>query len=110
MARWASATEGTVVLGAGPHGPLSVDLTAEGPHLLVEGPAGSGRTELLRALAASSPPRAAPTGWACCWWTARAANAARVSPRARNCPMSPSIWWRATRCGCGSSHRPWAAS
>ncbi|MFC9268139.1 FHA domain-containing protein [Streptomyces zhihengii] len=53
MARWASATEGTVVLGAGPHGPLSVDLTAEGPHLLVEGPAGSGRTELLRALAAS---------------------------------------------------------
>ncbi|TXS55411.1 FHA domain-containing protein [Streptomyces sp. t39] len=53
MARWASAAEGTVVLGAGPEGPLSVDLTAEGPHLLIEGPAGSGRTELLRALAAS---------------------------------------------------------
>ncbi|QNP63568.1 FHA domain-containing protein [Streptomyces genisteinicus] len=56
MARWASADDGTAVnavLGAGPHGPLSVDLTAEGPHLLIEGPAGSGRTELLRALAAS---------------------------------------------------------
>ncbi|MFC5801620.1 FHA domain-containing protein [Streptomyces formicae] len=53
MARWASAPDGTAVLGAGPRGPLSVDLTGEGPHLLIEGPAGSGRTELLRAIAAS---------------------------------------------------------
>ncbi|MEU9980035.1 FHA domain-containing protein [Streptomyces sp. NPDC050856] len=53
LARWASAPDGTAVLGAGPRGPLCVDLTAEGPHLLVEGPAGSGRTELLRAVAAS---------------------------------------------------------
>ncbi|WP_019886793.1 FHA domain-containing protein [Streptomyces purpureus] len=53
MARWASAPEGTLVLGAGPHGPVAVDLTAEGPHLLIEGPAGSGRTELLRSIAAS---------------------------------------------------------
>ncbi|MEU6981416.1 MULTISPECIES: FtsK/SpoIIIE domain-containing protein [unclassified Streptomyces] len=53
MARWASAADGTVVLGAGPRGPVAVDLTAEGPHLLIEGPAGSGRTELLRAIAAS---------------------------------------------------------
>ncbi|MEU0232208.1 MULTISPECIES: FHA domain-containing protein [unclassified Streptomyces] len=53
MARWASAGEGTAVLGAGPHGPLAVDLTQEGPHLLIEGPAGSGRTELLRSIAAS---------------------------------------------------------
>lgn len=42
-----------VVLGAGPRGPVSVDLTDEGPHLLIEGPGGSGRTELLRAVAAS---------------------------------------------------------
>ncbi|WP_326661653.1 FtsK/SpoIIIE domain-containing protein [Streptomyces sp. NBC_00385] len=42
-----------VVLGAGPRGPVSVDLSEEGPHLLVEGPGGSGRTELLRAVAAS---------------------------------------------------------
>ncbi|MEE4489308.1 FHA domain-containing protein [Streptomyces sp. BE230] len=42
-----------VVLGAGPRGPVSVDLSDEGPHLLIEGPGGSGRTELLRAVAAS---------------------------------------------------------
>ena len=42
-----------VVLGAGPRGPVSVDLSQEGPHLLIEGPGGSGRTELLRAVAAS---------------------------------------------------------
>ncbi|WP_406450689.1 FHA domain-containing protein [Streptomyces sp. NBC_00876] len=42
-----------VVLGAGPRGPVSVDLADEGPHLLIEGPGGSGRTELLRAVAAS---------------------------------------------------------
>ncbi|MFF3836095.1 FtsK/SpoIIIE domain-containing protein [Streptomyces sp. NPDC001930] len=53
MARWASAGDGTAVLGAGPRGPLAVDLTKEGPHLLIEGPAGSGRTELLRSIAAS---------------------------------------------------------
>ncbi|MGW0772538.1 FtsK/SpoIIIE domain-containing protein [Streptomyces sp. NPDC002835] len=53
MARWASACDGTVVLGAGPRGPLTVDLAEEGPHLLIEGPAGSGRTELLRSVAAS---------------------------------------------------------
>ncbi|MBT2442155.1 FHA domain-containing protein [Streptomyces sp. ISL-36] len=53
MARWASASDGTAVLGAGPRGPVSVDLTQEGPHLLIEGPAGSGRTELLRSIAAS---------------------------------------------------------
>ncbi|MGV9689373.1 FHA domain-containing protein [Streptomyces sp. NPDC003444] len=53
MARWASAGDGTAVLGTGPHGPLAVDLTQEGPHLLIEGPAGSGRTELLRSIAAS---------------------------------------------------------
>lgn len=61
MARWADATDDATalggrawaVLGAGPRGPVSVDLVAEGPHLLIEGPAGSGRTELLRAVAAS---------------------------------------------------------
>ncbi|MEU3598365.1 FHA domain-containing protein [Streptomyces sp. NPDC006798] len=56
MARWAEAGEQpapVTVLGAGPRGPLAVDLTAEGPHLLIEGPPGSGRTELLRSIAAS---------------------------------------------------------
>ncbi|MFI8944928.1 FHA domain-containing protein [Streptomyces sp. NPDC053750] len=61
MARWADAADDTdalggrahAVLGAGPRGPVTADLTAEGPHLLIEGPPGSGRTELLRALVAS---------------------------------------------------------
>ncbi|MEU8603778.1 FHA domain-containing protein [Streptomyces parvulus] len=61
MARWADAADDAhalggrahAVLGAGPRGPVTVDLAAEGPHLLVEGPPGSGRTELLRALVAS---------------------------------------------------------
>ncbi|MFD8970464.1 FHA domain-containing protein [Streptomyces sp. NPDC059568] len=64
MARWASAADRTgdctAVLGAGPRGPLSVDLTEEGPHLLIEGPAGSGRTELLRSVAASLAAAARP--------------------------------------------------
>ncbi|MGW1979366.1 FHA domain-containing protein [Streptomyces sp. NPDC001889] len=54
MARWASGTsDGAVVLGTGPAGPLCVDLAEDGPHLLIEGPPGSGRTELLRSVAAS---------------------------------------------------------
>ncbi|GAA1352960.1 FtsK/SpoIIIE domain-containing protein [Streptomyces beijiangensis] len=48
------------VLGAGPRGPLTVDLAAEGTHLLIEGPAGSGRTELIRATAASLAAAARP--------------------------------------------------
>jgi hypothetical protein len=61
MARWAAAADdpealggrACAVLGAGPRGPVGVDLAAEGPHLLIEGPPGSGRTELLRAVVAS---------------------------------------------------------
>lgn len=61
MARWADAADdpealggrATAVLGAGPRGPVVADLAVEGPHLLVEGPSGSGRTELLRSVAAS---------------------------------------------------------
>lgn len=61
MARWADAADDAeslggrarAVLGAGPRGPLTADLVADGPHLLIEGPPGSGRTELLRAVVAS---------------------------------------------------------
>ncbi|MER5472742.1 FHA domain-containing protein [Streptomyces sp. NPDC002685] len=61
MARWADAADDTealggrarAVLGAGPRGPVAVDLPVEGPHLLIEGPPGSGRTELLRSVTAS---------------------------------------------------------
>ncbi|MEU9196348.1 FtsK/SpoIIIE domain-containing protein [Streptomyces hundungensis] len=60
MARWESAPDGAVVLGTGPRGPVAVDLVSDGPHLLVEGPPGSGRTELLRAVAASLAAGARP--------------------------------------------------
>lgn len=61
MARWADAADdaealggrAVAVLGAGPRGPASVDLVQEGPHLLIEGSSGSGRSELLRSVAAS---------------------------------------------------------
>ncbi|MFE2509302.1 FtsK/SpoIIIE domain-containing protein [Streptomyces naganishii] len=61
QARWADAADDTValggrawaILGAGLRGPVCADLVADGPHLLVEGPAGSGRTELLRSVVAS---------------------------------------------------------
>ncbi|WP_189862647.1 FHA domain-containing protein [Streptomyces poonensis] len=61
LARWADAADDTsavggrawAVLGAGPRGPVCADLGADGPHLLIEGPPGSGRTELLRSVAAS---------------------------------------------------------
>ncbi|MFH8409997.1 FtsK/SpoIIIE domain-containing protein [Streptomyces sp. NPDC018019] len=58
MARWAAASdtgrpEAAAVLGAGPHGPVCADLAADACHLLVTGGPGSGKTELLRSLAAS---------------------------------------------------------
>ncbi|MBT2674154.1 FHA domain-containing protein [Streptomyces sp. ISL-14] len=61
MTRWADAADDAqalggrvcAVLGAGPRGPVGADLGADGPHLLIEGPPGSGRTELLRAVVAS---------------------------------------------------------
>ncbi|MFF2331149.1 MULTISPECIES: FtsK/SpoIIIE domain-containing protein [unclassified Streptomyces] len=59
-ARAEGAGRPVVVLGAGPRGAVSVDLAEEGPHLLIEGPAGSGRTELLRAVAASLAAAARP--------------------------------------------------
>ncbi|MEU6867791.1 FtsK/SpoIIIE domain-containing protein [Streptomyces sp. NPDC046876] len=68
MARWAAATDqgqavgGLVelVLGSGRGGPVGAELVQDGPHLLVEGPAGSGRTELLRSIAASLAAAARP--------------------------------------------------
>ncbi|WP_269809371.1 FtsK/SpoIIIE domain-containing protein, partial [Streptomyces triticisoli] len=61
QARWADAADDTTalggrawaILGAGPRGPVCADLVTDGPHLLVGGPAGSGRTELLRSVVAS---------------------------------------------------------
>ncbi|MER5934518.1 FHA domain-containing protein [Streptomyces sp. NPDC002054] len=68
MARWAAATDqgqavgglAEVILGSGRRGPVGAELVADGPHLLIEGPPGSGRTELLRSVAASLSSAARP--------------------------------------------------
>ncbi|MDT0343027.1 FtsK/SpoIIIE domain-containing protein [Streptomyces litchfieldiae] len=58
--RWATGAGLPVVLGAGVQGPVTLDLAeAPGP-VAVEGGAGSGRTELLSALAASLAAAQAP--------------------------------------------------
>ncbi len=53
MRRWAE-TRGTADLkapiGAASDGPLELDLVADGPHMLVGGTTGSGKSELLRSL------------------------------------------------------------
>ena len=54
LARWAARTRGTrVPLGIGPDGAFTVDLAADGPHALVAGTTGSGKSELLQTLIAS---------------------------------------------------------
>jgi hypothetical protein len=65
LSRWAepeelSASRATLVLGAGPRGPLEAELTLSRGHALVTGPSGSGKTELLRSLAASLSAGARP--------------------------------------------------
>ncbi|MFC3689182.1 FtsK/SpoIIIE domain-containing protein [Aquipuribacter hungaricus] len=59
--RWAEPPDGLPVpLGVGPAGPVVVDLTTAGPHALVAGTTGAGKSELLRswvlAMAATQPP------------------------------------------------------
>jgi S-DNA-T family DNA segregation ATPase FtsK/SpoIIIE len=59
--RWSAYAGGaTAILGACGSGPLPIDLVRNGPHLLLAGTTGSGKSELLRAfiagLAISSPP------------------------------------------------------
>jgi len=66
LGAWASADAGLRVLaGAGPEGrDAEVDLAREGPHALVAGTTGSGKSELLRAIITSLALRYPPTALA----------------------------------------------
>ncbi|SDO16406.1 DNA segregation ATPase FtsK/SpoIIIE, S-DNA-T family [Klenkia soli] len=59
--RWSrSRSHLTALLGTGPAGPVVLDLCADGPHALVAGTTGAGKSELLRttvlSIAAAHPP------------------------------------------------------
>ncbi|WP_371780694.1 FtsK/SpoIIIE domain-containing protein [Streptosporangium subroseum] len=49
--RWGRGTE--AVVGVGPEGPFSVDLSRDGPHALIAGTTGAGKSELLQTLICS---------------------------------------------------------
>ncbi|MFF5211453.1 FtsK/SpoIIIE domain-containing protein [Streptosporangium sp. NPDC000396] len=49
--RWGRTTE--AVIGVGPDGPFSVDLRRDGPHALIAGTTGAGKSELLQTLICS---------------------------------------------------------
>lgn len=52
--RWAEAGRGTsAIIGEAAEGPLSVDLVRDGPHALVAGTTGAGKSELLQTIIAS---------------------------------------------------------
>lgn len=59
--RWAEETEGlAAILGADADGPVPVDLRADGPHGLVAGTTGSGKSELLQTMIADLAARHSP--------------------------------------------------
>jgi DNA segregation ATPase FtsK/SpoIIIE, S-DNA-T family len=54
--RWRASLDGRsthALIGIGPNGPLTVDLRRDGPHALIAGTPGSGKSELLQTLVAS---------------------------------------------------------
>ncbi len=60
--RWAADETGLVAtLGGGSDGPIVVDLQADGPHALVAGTTGSGKSELLQTMIADLAARYPPT-------------------------------------------------
>jgi DNA segregation ATPase FtsK/SpoIIIE, S-DNA-T family len=62
VARWRAARPGRLpaVVGTGSSGPFAVDLVTDGPHALVAGTTGAGKSELLRSLVAALAATVAP--------------------------------------------------
>lgn len=61
LANWRSAPPGlTTPLGTAADGPVTIDLVRDGPHALVAGTTGSGKSELLRSLVAGLAARQPP--------------------------------------------------
>ncbi|XTR53036.1 FtsK/SpoIIIE domain-containing protein [Pseudarthrobacter sp. So.54] len=58
---WQAPTGVSTPIGAGENGPLTLDLVKDGPHGLVGGTTGSGKSEFLRSLVASLAARNDPT-------------------------------------------------
>ncbi len=53
LQRWLGGRETNVVIGAGFDGPFKMDLKRDGPHALIAGTTGSGKSELLQTIVAS---------------------------------------------------------
>lgn len=51
--RWANGPTTTIALGAGASGSVRIDLDRDGPHVLVAGTTGAGKSELLQSMVAS---------------------------------------------------------
>ena len=67
------------IVGAAANGPFTIDLRADGPHALVGGTTGAGKSELLQTLVASLAVRTRPTGSRSCSSTTRAARRSRTA-------------------------------
>ncbi|MGR6997883.1 FtsK/SpoIIIE domain-containing protein [Yinghuangia aomiensis] len=76
------------VLGADVRGAVTADLDTDGPHAVIAGAAGVGKTELLTALVSSLRWRTAPTGSRWCWCAV---------PRSTRSPR-PTAWRCAPTC------------
>jgi S-DNA-T family DNA segregation ATPase FtsK/SpoIIIE len=60
LRRWAAPAPPTTPIGVAATGPVELDLLRDGPHLLIAGSTGSGKSELLRSLVAGLAARHAP--------------------------------------------------